>query len=85
MGRDLLAGAHPIHVATLVERSSRFMMRWCASKPRNISSVTPDNIWIADIIYVRFREGFIHLSFILDDFAAVESWADRWPHIYELS
>ena len=33
---------------------------------RNFSSVEPDRLWVADITYVRSREGFIYLAFILD-------------------
>jgi putative transposase len=33
---------------------------------RNFSSAAPDKLWVADISYVRSREGFIYLSFILD-------------------
>lgn len=33
---------------------------------RNFASEEPDRLWVADITYVRSREGFIYLSFILD-------------------
>jgi putative transposase len=33
---------------------------------RNFSSEAPDRLWVADITYVRSREGFIYLAFILD-------------------
>ncbi len=33
---------------------------------RNFLSEEPDRLWVADITYVRSREGFIYLSFILD-------------------
>ena len=33
---------------------------------RNFSSQQPDRLWVADITYVRSREGFVYLAFILD-------------------
>jgi putative transposase len=33
---------------------------------RNFSSEFADRLWVADITYVRSREGFVYLSFILD-------------------
>ncbi len=33
---------------------------------RNFSSREPDRLWVADITYVRSREGFVYLAFILD-------------------
>jgi putative transposase len=33
---------------------------------RNFASEEPDRLWVADITYVRSREGFIYLAFILD-------------------
>ncbi len=33
---------------------------------RNFSSGEPDHLWVADITYVRSREGFVYLAFILD-------------------
>jgi putative transposase len=33
---------------------------------RNFASEEPDRPWVAEITYVRFREGFAYLAFILD-------------------
>jgi putative transposase len=33
---------------------------------RNFASEEPDRLWVADITYVRSREGFLYLAFILD-------------------
>ena len=33
---------------------------------RNFSSEMPDRLWVADITYVRSRQGFVYLAFILD-------------------
>jgi len=33
---------------------------------RNFTSEEPDRLWVADITYVRSREGFVYLAFILD-------------------
>jgi len=33
---------------------------------RNFVSEEPDRLWVADITYVRSREGFLYLAFILD-------------------
>jgi putative transposase len=33
---------------------------------RNFTSQQPDRLWVADITYVRSREGFIYVAFILD-------------------
>ena len=33
---------------------------------RNFASEEPDQLWVADITYVRSKEGFVYLAFILD-------------------
>jgi transposase InsO family protein len=33
---------------------------------RNFAAGEPDQLWVADITYVRSREGFVYLAFILD-------------------
>jgi putative transposase len=33
---------------------------------RNFASEQPDRLWVADITYVRSKEGFVYLAFILD-------------------
>ena len=33
---------------------------------RNFVATQPDRIWVADIIYVPTREGFLYLAFVLD-------------------
>ena len=33
---------------------------------RNFASEEPDRLWVADITYVRSREGFVYLAFILE-------------------
>jgi putative transposase len=33
---------------------------------RNFAAAEPDRLWVADITYVRFKEGFVYLAFILD-------------------
>ena len=33
---------------------------------RNFAAREPDRLWVADITYVRSREGFLYLAFILD-------------------
>lgn len=33
---------------------------------RNFAAGEPDKLWVADITYVRSREGFVYLAFILD-------------------
>jgi putative transposase len=33
---------------------------------RNFAAGEPDRLWVADITYVRSREGFVYLAFILD-------------------
>jgi putative transposase len=33
---------------------------------RNFASEEPDRLWVADITYVRSKEGFVYLAFILD-------------------
>ncbi|NDG27473.1 MAG: IS3 family transposase [Proteobacteria bacterium] len=36
---------------------------------RNVSIVTPDQVWATDITYIRMHQGFIYLSAILDWFS----------------
>ena len=33
---------------------------------RNFTTAEPDRLWVADITYVRSKEGFLYLAFILD-------------------
>ena len=33
---------------------------------RNFAAEEPDRLWVADITYVRSKEGFVYLAFILD-------------------
>ena len=33
---------------------------------RNFAAGEPDRLWVADITYVRSKEGFVYLAFILD-------------------
>ena len=33
---------------------------------RNFAAGEPDQLWVADITYVRSQEGFVYLAFILD-------------------
>ena len=33
---------------------------------RNFATEVPDKLWVADITYVRSREGFMYLAFVLD-------------------
>src|SRR3712207_1339567 len=33
---------------------------------RNFATEAPDKLWVADITYVRSKEGFVYLAFILD-------------------
>jgi putative transposase len=36
---------------------------------RNFAAKEPDRLWVADITYVRSREGFVYLAFILDAYS----------------
>jgi putative transposase len=43
---------------------------------RNFASEEPDRLWVADITYVRSREGFVYLAFILDAYSRrVVGWS----------
>ena len=43
---------------------------------RNFASEDPDRLWVADITYVRSREGFVYLAFILDAYSRrVVGWS----------
>ncbi len=43
---------------------------------RNFAAAEPDRLWVADITYVRSREGFLYLAFILDACSRrVVSWS----------
>jgi putative transposase len=35
----------------------------------NFCAEVPDQLWVADIAYVRSREGFLYLAFILDAYS----------------
>jgi transposase InsO family protein len=48
---------------------------------RGLVSSGPDQIWVADITYVRMRESFVYLAIILDGFSRkVVGWALA-PHL----
>jgi len=52
---------------------------------RNFAAAEPDRLWGADITYVRSKDGFVYLAFILDGpsswMPAALGWsAGRWPH-----
>ena len=43
---------------------------------RNFASEEQDRLWVADITYVRSREGFVYLAFILDAYSRrVVGWS----------
>jgi putative transposase len=42
---------------------------------RNFAAGEPDRLWVADITYVRSKEGFLYLAFILD---ACSRWVVGW-------
>ena len=43
---------------------------------RGLVPTAPDQIWVADITYVRLREGFVYLAVVLDAFSRkVVGWA----------
>jgi len=45
---------------------------------RNVEIVRPDQVWSADITYIRLRNGFVYLAAILD-------WYSRYVLAWELS
>ena len=43
---------------------------------RHLQPTGPDQIWVADITYIRLREGFVYLAVVLDGFSRrVVGWA----------
>jgi putative transposase len=43
---------------------------------RDFGSSAPDKLWVADITYVRTREGFLYLAFVLDAYSRrVVGWS----------
>src|SRR5215203_1688780 len=43
---------------------------------RDFASEAPDKLWVADITYVRTREGFLYLAFVLDTYSRrVVGWS----------
>lgn len=52
--------------------------RWpvVANLVRGLQPTAPDQIWVADITYIRLREGFVYLAVVLDAFSRkVVGWA----------
>jgi putative transposase len=48
---------------------------------RGLTSSGPDQIWVADITYIRLREGFVYLAVVLDAFSRkVVGW-EMAPHL----
>jgi putative transposase len=47
-----------------------------ANLVRRLQPTGPDQIWVADITYIRLREGFVYLAIVLDAFSRkVVGWA----------
>ena len=47
-----------------------------ANLVRHVRPTRPDQIWVADITYIRLREGFVYLAIVLDAFSRkVVGWA----------
>jgi transposase InsO family protein len=47
-----------------------------ANLVRRLQPTGPDQIWVADITYIRLREGFVYLAVVLDTFSRkVVGWA----------
>jgi transposase InsO family protein len=46
------------------------------NRVRGLQPTAPDQIWVADITYVRLRQGFVYLAIVLDAFSRkVVGWA----------
>src|SRR5215813_10037932 len=46
------------------------------NRVRGLQPTAPDQIWVADITYVRLRQGFVYLAVVLDAFSRkVVGWA----------
>jgi transposase InsO family protein len=46
------------------------------NRVRDLQPTGPDQIWVADITYIRLREGFVYLAVVLDAFSRrVVGWA----------
>jgi transposase InsO family protein len=46
------------------------------NRVRGLRPTAPDQIWVADITYIRLREGFVYLAVVLDAFSRkVVGWA----------
>jgi putative transposase len=46
------------------------------NRVRGLQPTGPDQIWVADITYIRLREGFVYLAVVLDAFSRkVVGWA----------
>ena len=46
------------------------------NRVRHLQPTAPDQIWVADITYIRLREGFVYLAVVLDAFSRkVVGWA----------
>lgn len=43
----------------------------------------PGLLWVADITYVRTRQGFVYAAFVIDAFPA-KSWAGRYRTVWKL-
>jgi len=77
MRHDGLEGAHRRRRARTTVREERL-----APAPdlveRDFRPTAPDRLWVADITYVRTRQGFLYLAVVLDCFSRrVVGWAMR--------
>lgn len=55
---------------------SRHSCRIAPNRVRDLVSSGPDQIWVADITYIRLDEDFVYLAAVLDDFSRkVIGWA----------
>ena len=48
---------------------------------RNFAVEGPDQLWVADITYVRTQAGWLYVAVVLDAWSRFGSWAGRWKRI----
>ena len=57
-----------------------------ANLVKNLEVISPDQVWVCDITYIRLRQGFVYLAIVMDVFTrAVRGWHMRQSLDQELS
>ena len=74
MGEMRLAAARPQRASRRTTDSNHDRPRF-PNRVRGLDVVRPNQVWVADITYIRLRRGFVYLAVVMDVFTrAIRGW-----------